>query len=153
MFINASTHTFTVPGSTELVTVRKLTRKQLRKAAQERAIASIGVVRDLGGAAVLKEIQSLEDGRHVDVQPAIGTAQAEPDEAAKRELALDAAMASYDEDTVLALGVVGFNPQPIDVKINDLLDRLEEGPAKFIAREVIAFCRGERGDTAAEKNG
>lgn len=152
MFINAATHTFTVPGNSELVTVRKLTRKQLRKVAQARAVASIGVVRDLGGAAVVKEIQELEEGRKkAPVVPDV--AAPELDETAKQDAALDAEVAKYDEDAVLALGVVSFNPAPIGATLDDLLESLEADAATFIAREVIAFTKGLRVDADAEKKG
>lgn len=153
MFINASTHTFTVPGNTELVTVRKLTRKQLRKAVQARAVTSIDVVRNLGGAAVVRELQELEENRKKIQEPPTDTEDPpELDAAAKQEAALDAEVARYDEDAILALGVVGFSPVPIDATLEDLLESLEADAATFIARETIAFTKGLRVDVDAEKN-
>lgn len=155
MFINASTHTFTVPGNTELVTVRKLTRKQLRKAAQARAVASVAAVFDLGGAKKVREIQELEESRKKAAETTKTADQPDVvvlDDAAKADAALDAEVAKYDEDTLLTLGVVGFDPAPADVPAADLLEALDDYCATFIAHEIVAFTKGLRVDVDAEKN-
>lgn len=153
MFITASLHTFSVPGSTELVTVRKLTRKQLRKAAQARAVTSVEVVRNLGGAAVVKELQELEKGRQELSEKPDAPPPPELNDAAKQDAALSAEVAKYDEDALLTLGVVGFNPAPSDSTLEESLESLEADAATFIAREIVAFTKGLRVDADAEKNG
>jgi hypothetical protein len=124
------------PGYSALI--RKLTRKQLRKAREARQTEGIARVRELGGAAFMRELQE------------IGGAEKAKADAAKSEQA--DVLLEYDEDTVLAAGVVGFDPTPT-MQLPEAIDRLDEVVGPWLAREVIAFSRGEREDEDAAKNG
>jgi len=150
VFVTSVTRTFDVPqypGHT--VTVRKLTRKMRRKAREARQKSSVEKLRDLGGAAFMKELEAMR-----------GAVKAESKVAGKDEidqLAEDAEkdpLQVYDEDTVLQLGIIGFSPTPIEAPtLDQQIELLQEDAADFIAREIIAYSLGQREDEAAEKNG
>jgi hypothetical protein len=125
------------PGNT--LTLRKLTRKQARKATEKRQEQAIGRVRDLGGAKFVQELQDLKTEQ---------IAEQEKQDAADP-------LAGMDEDALLEMGLVGWSgenyPEAFSIAAIDMLD---EKTARFAAAQIVALYKGTLdSEEAARKNG
>ncbi|HXG69524.1 MAG TPA: hypothetical protein VNJ04_02815 [Gemmatimonadaceae bacterium] len=138
IFTSDVTRTLTaIPGAEGLeVTIRMLNGKRLRKAADASQMAAIDKVKDIGGVAFLKEIQSL------------GGEEAARDVS---KAAIDAdPLKGYDRNTLVQVGVIAWTAvRPLTP---ENLEELREETLDFLAQEILTLAAPKR--TAVEqKNG
>jgi hypothetical protein len=93
----ASRVTETVPVGEHTVTIRKLNPKQLSAAAQAQQLRSIESLKAFGGPAFMKELQGLTSDEKAKEQ------------AAEAERRKGNPLASFDRDTLLLKGIVGWS--------------------------------------------
>lgn len=118
-----------IPGAEgHTVTIRMLNGKRLRKAADASMMAALEKFKQVGGAAVLKEIEALggeqaarEKGQHV--------------------IAADP-LQGYDRDTLIEGGVLAWTfEEPLT---RDAIENLREGIADYLAAEILALAKPAR---------
>ena len=131
MLISETTRPIEVPNEAgQQIIIRKLTRKKLRKAADARQLVAITKLRELGGAEFLKEVRSIS--------------------VEQEDANADDVLRQFDEDKLLELGVVGWTyDEPYSV---EALDRLDPATAEYVARQIVAYSRGELEDATERGN-
>jgi hypothetical protein len=147
MFASRSTRVLDVPqapGNT--VTIRRLSWKHLREAREVVERRALGQLRELGGAAALKDIRAAEAAATPAPAPANGEAAAAV--ALMPEPEVDP-FPQYDPEIMLRHGVVAFSG--VNRVTPDVLADLEPEPADWIARQIFAFST-EQYSAEQEKN-
>ncbi|HXG70384.1 MAG TPA: hypothetical protein VNJ04_07205 [Gemmatimonadaceae bacterium] len=146
IFTSDVTRTLTaIPGAEGLeVTIRMLNGKRLRKAADASQMAAVDKVKDIGGVAFLKEIQSFgrDGGDTKDVEKAAR-------DASRAAIAADP-LKGYDRNTLVHGGVIAWTA-PKELNQENVED-LREETLDFLAQEILTLAAPKR-TAADQKNG
>jgi hypothetical protein len=114
----------------QTATIRKLAPRHLEAAAKEAQRQSLADLRDMGGAAFMRELQSLNTGDTV-----ARAAVADP-------------LGTFDRLTLLEKGVTGWS---YDVPVGrEAFEDLDDDTAEFLAREVLRLAKPALFQTEAE---
>lgn len=116
-----------IPGEDDTVIIRKLNHKTLKKAARARQTEGVSVMKEIG-AELIKALRDEDDEKLKRIQD-------------KQE----SDISSYDMDTLLKEGIVSWT---YDGVLPNDTDELAENTAKFIAKEILDFSRGETKEEA-----
>jgi hypothetical protein len=142
-------HTLEIPHEPgESIVIRKLNRKQMRRAAEKRSANAFTKLIDMGGAAFMKAAKEMFDG---------DDKQGKDLEQQAKEAAESDPLQVYDEDTLLELGIAAWSYREVDpsdetvtrpVELSaETRDSIDEKTAAFIATAIVKFHRGELVDS------
>lgn len=132
------------PG--QWVKLRRLGRTRMRAAATAYLVGAVTRINDMGGPEALKVLRSMKE----DANPLKDTLKEETEKADADPLN------SFDEDTLLNAGVESWSYTDATGAIApvnaETLDQVSANTAKWMARTIVAFSRGELDEAARKKD-
>lgn len=131
MFASRNTRVLEIPGeSGETATIRRLSWKQLREARESVERKALLQLKEMGGAAVLRELRAGESAT-----PPAEPAAADP-------------FLQYDPEILLKHGITALSG--VQRITADVLADLEAVPAAWLARQIFEFSTSERTEEQAK---